>query len=120
MNDIPPLTLEEISVEQGNDGTLMRMREWIDAVKAPTLEELEGLTEDIRTYADLRKHIYVGDKILGVVDEPFTGFPLLIPHVLVDKVIELGHTLAGHKGLKRRISLLTFLSFPHSCSGLLP
>ena len=42
VNEHPPLTLEEIYLEQGSDGNLMQVREWIDAVKAPTQEELEG------------------------------------------------------------------------------
>ena len=63
--------LEEISLEQGRDENLILMREWIEAVRAHTPEELEGLPEASRTYAELRKDIYIRDNTLGVVEEPF-------------------------------------------------
>ena len=59
------------------------------------------MPEAIRTYAELRKDIYVRDNILGIVEEPFTGFRVLVPHALVDKVLELAHTLGAHEGLKK-------------------
>ena len=78
------------------------------------------LTDAIRTFADLRKHIYVRDNILGIVNETFTGFPFLIPHAIVDKVLERPHILGAQKGLKTWISRLNFLSFGDPCCGLLP
>ena len=93
LNDVPPHTLEEISSEQCREENIWIVRECIDPIKAPTVEELGGLPETRRIYADILANIYIRGNILGIVEEPYTGFKVLVPHSLVDKVLEIDHTL---------------------------
>ena len=49
----------------------------------------------------MRENISLRDNLLGLVEEPFTEFRVLVPYSLVDRVLELGHILGAHEGLKK-------------------
>ena len=77
------------------------VRTWIENTLVPTSIELEGHSSAIRTYAAMRENIYLRDNLLGLVEEPFTGFRVLVEYSLVDRVLELGHILGAMNDIKR-------------------
>ena len=54
----------------------------------------------------MRDNIYLRDNLLGLVEEPFTGFRVLVPYSLVDRILELGHILGARAGLKNLMCIL--------------
>ena len=57
IDDLPPLTIEEIEEEQGRDANLTVVRSWIETAYIPTPIDLEGYPSAIRTYATMRQYI---------------------------------------------------------------
>ena len=100
-------------MEQRRDDNLLLVRSWLDHAITPTPQELEGQSAAICTFAAMRDNLFIRDNVLGKVEEPFSGFRVLVPHSLVDRVMELAHILGAHEGLKKLVSAksLIFLAF---------
>ena len=101
IDELPPLTIDEIGVEQRRDDTLPRVRSWLDHPITPTPQELAGQSAPICTYAAMRENLFLRDNVLVLVEEPFSGFRVLVSHSLVHRVLELAHILGAHEGLMK-------------------
>ena len=115
IDELPPLTREEIGVEQRHDDNLLLVRSWLDHTITPTPQELEGQSAAICTYATMRENLFLRDNVLGLVEEPFSGFRVLVAHSLVDRVLELAHILGAHEGLKKLMCRLNRSFFGLPC-----
>ena len=90
IGELPTLTIEEFVVEQRRNDTLLLIRTRIKIPLTLSPLELEVQPAAIRIYAAMRDNLFLRDNILGLVEDPFTGFRVLVPNSLVDRVHNLG------------------------------
>ncbi|KAF0153184.1 MAG: hypothetical protein FD188_3384, partial [Ignavibacteria bacterium] len=100
----PILSVDQIIIEQQNDQDLSVIRNWLENQIKPNLELLEGQSEYFRAIIQYFDNLQIRENVLGIFDpETLVSFRILVPHSLVEQVIESIHDNLSHEGAKKVI-----------------
>ncbi len=83
------LKTEEILTEQNADPSIWLFRQWSERNYAPSEEELQASSGNLRTYQQLRDRIEVENDLLVLKEE--ANSRIMIPDSLIEKTLEQFH-----------------------------
>ena len=103
-----PIDPHTISNEQCSDDVLARVYLWLKAGKAPTHQQLDGVSREVRNLASQFELLYLKDDCIFkkyIEDDDTIIEQLLIPYSMRESVLYLchDHPSAGHLGVDRTI-----------------